>query len=483
MWCSLYIPRRSTSGSHIPRFVHRLLLLCLVFFGGCILPAFAQDASNSPSRVTLEGWVHDIRVAVWDRAGTDGGRYSDRGVFRYRSPRMDHEYDLDMFTADFTLAEDADFFSHESGFRGHATSVTTLDLASATHIRALVPMGNQVGFRFDADLQDDFRAKRLALQVGYEFGVSDGHVVGFTHSLSKAKADMDWGLYYRYEGSDGLNVEAEVVALDGINNIITGQKVSPFNRDTVRTYRTAPFMFAGRISAPIVRRIRGEAAFGVQTRSVADVRSLNSDSLRFTHEDALWYAGLLVEIDAWPEYVTAGGVAQITSTSATRSADATALDPAEYTTRQPFSRLGVFALSRIGRVRAETWMYYDHYTDEQKGVLFGGSSVDGPYLFEDKRLWLQTEVGVLASFNLETSLSYQADLRSYPSGEGLDDRFLGFIPHRPNHRMTMKLSYHFSELAVFDWGLSFDLDNDHFFMDPASRSRYDGMYFRLRSNW
>lgn len=463
--------------------VHRTPIVCLALAGLLFTPALAQEVEAPTPRTTLEGWVHDLRVAAWDRAGSVGGSYFDRGVFRYRTPRMDHEYDLDMFTSRFTLADDADFYNRENGFRGWAVSVTTLDLPSATQLRATIPLGDHLDFRIDSDLQDDFEARRLALKIGYEVEVAAGHHAGFTHSLARAKADMDWGFYYRYRGGSGLVAEAEVTALDGINNIITGQKVSPFNRDTVRTYRSAPFMFSARVSSPITTGIRGEAAFGIQTHSEADIRSLNNDSLRFTYEDSFWYAGFLVEGEAWPNHVTTGVVGQFTSSTMMRTADLASLDPADYTTRQPYSRVGAFALGQWGQWRAETWLYYDNYTDEQEGTLFGGASVDGPYLFEETRTWLRTEVGAMTAIGLETSLSYQADLRRFPSGEGLDDRYLGFIPHRPNHRMTLNLSYHFSNLAVFDWGLSFDLDNDHFFVDPSSRSRYDGMYFRLRANW
>ncbi len=446
-------------------------------------PVLAQEVEVHAPHVTLEGWVHDLRVAAWDRSGAVGGMYFDRGVFRYRTPRMDHEYGLDKFTVGFTLAEDADFYAYRNGFRSRAVSVTTSDFAALTQLHVTTPLGEFIDLRIDAELQDDFEARRLALRLGYEVEVVEGHRVGFAHSLARAKPDMDFGLYYRYQGAHGLVAEAEVAALDGLNNMIDGLTASPFNRDTLRNYSTAPYMFTARIASRIVPRFRGEVALGVQSRSVANVRSLSHDSLRFTYEDAFRYAGFLVEGDAWPGHLTTGAVAQFTSSTTTRRADPDALNPADYTTRQPYSRLGAFALGRWGRMHAEAWLYYDHYTDEQEGTLFGGASIDGPYLFEETRTWLRAEVGAVTGVGLGATISYLADLRSFPKGEGLDDRYLAFIPHRPNHRLTLKLSYHFSDRAVFDGGASLDLDNDHFFPDPTSRSRYDGIYLRLRANW
>ena len=461
----------------------RECLVCLALAGLLVPPVFAQEVEGRAPRATLEGWVHDLRVAAWDRSGSVGGMYFDRGVFRYRTPRMDHEYGLDKFTVAFTLVEDADFYAYSNGFRSRAVSVTTSDFAAVTQLHTTAPLGESIDLRIDAELQDDFEARRLALRLGYEVEVAGGHYVGLAHSLAREKPDMDFGLYYRYKGAHGLVAEAEVAALDGLNNIIDGLTASPFNRDTLRNYSKAPYMTTVRIAAPIMPRIRGEVAFGIQPRSVANVRSLNHDSLRFTYENAFRYAGFLVEGDAWPGHVTTGVVAQFTYSTTTRRADPDALDPADYTTRQSYNRFGAFALGRWGPMHAETWLYFDRYTDEQEGTLFGGASIDGPYLFEEARTWLRAEVGAVTGIGLGATLSYLADLRRFPKGEGLDDRYLAFIPHRPNHRLTLKLSYHFSDRAAFDGGVSLDLDNDHFFPDPTSRNRYDGIYLRLRANW
>lgn len=478
-----YIPGYSSFGGLILFTVLRKAFLCLVLIGSFALPTFAQGGENTAPRVTLEGWVHDLRVAAWDRAGSAGGRYYDRGVFRYRTPRMDHEYDLDQFTAGFTLAEDAEYYAHKNGLRSHAMSVTTSDFITRTQLRASASLGEHIGLRIETDLQDDFEGRRLALRLGYEVPVGERHTVGFAHSLAREKADLDLGFYYRYQNENDLEIEAELVALDGLNNVIDGLKASPFNRDTLRHYETAPYMISARISSPILRRVRGEASFGIQNRSVATIRSLSHDSLRFTFEDSFWYAGALLEVDAWPGHVTTGAVAQLTSSTTTLLADADVRNPANYTTKQPYSRFGGFALSQWGRLHAEAWLYFDHYKDEQKGSLFGGASVDGPYLFEEIRTWIRAKAGVLTPLNLDLSLSYQGDIRRFPNGEGLEDEYYAFIQHSPNHRVTLNFSYRFSEIAAFDGGLTFDLDNDHFFIDPSSRSRYDGTYLRLRANW
>ncbi len=463
--------------------MYRALLYCGLSLWLWSSPTLAQVDGDSPNRVTLKGWVHDLRVAAWDRAGSAGGRYFDRGVFHYRTPRMDHEYDLDMFTVGFTMAEDAAFYAFDNGFRSRAISVTTSDFATQTQIHATTALSERIALRIDSDLQDDLQARRLALRLGYEMEVAEGHTVGLTHSLARAKADMDMGGYYRFENGKHWAAEVEVIALDGLNNIIGGLTASPFNRDTLRHYTDAPFMLSSRVSVPVLPRIRGEAAFGVQPRAKANIRSLNHDSLRFNFEDAFSYAGLLLEVEAWPGHITSGAVAKFTSSTSTRTADADARRPANYVTRQAYSRLGAFALGNWGKLHAETFVYFDHYADEQEGELFGGATVDGSYLFEEQRTWIRAKIGAMTPIGVDASLAYQADLRTYPEGEGLGDRYYAFIPHRPNHRLTLSFSLPFSQNAVLDGGTTFDLDNDHFFPDPRSRSHYDGTYLRLRANW
>ena len=166
-----------------------------------------------PRHATLGGWDRRVRRAVWDRGGSYGGLYHDRGVLRHWTPEMDHEYDIDLVSIRPSLADDAAFYASGVGFRTSAGSVTTVRFAIETELRAATPLVGPLGLEASVVQQEDPQADRSFVELAYLVDVGAGHRLGVRHSFASRKMDLDAEVVYRY-GGRGLDAEVSAGRLE-----------------------------------------------------------------------------------------------------------------------------------------------------------------------------------------------------------------------------------------------------------------------------
>ena len=476
-----------------------MLALYLLVFGLAASPGAAlaprdtveQDSVRRAPRAyaTLEGWDRRARTAVWDRTHAIGGRYQDRGPLRRWSRQMDHEYDLDLYVIRPTPADDAAFYASDGGARSSAGSVTTGHFAIETEIRAAPRVGGP--FLLEARLvqQEDYSARRAAVELGYFADLGHGHAVGVRHSFAEFKSDLDAELVWQGERQT-WRAEASVGLLDAVNDLINeGLVPDPVHDDTLRVYRGRPLWLAGRGSV-LLGPARLEAVGGLAPRRVADVRRQSEPDDRFSLAEAWAHGGLLVEsavVRAPGRSLAVGAMVRGTRASASRDGGAPAA--ARYDARQTTWEAGAYALGRWRAARGELWLARERVADRQAGDAFGGSVIDGPFDVAERWTWARARLdwapGTRSGPTLGAELA--AGLRSFPDPDDQDELtrsgLLRFYPYGPNWRASLRAGWRLSPRADFVFGASRDLDGDPFYSDAAERGRYDGAYVRLRATW
>ena len=448
--------------------------------------AAVADTARVP-RVALAGWDRRVRLAAWDRSHSAGGVFADRGVMQRWTRAMDHEYDLDLFSALPTPADDAVFYAAENGFRTSAGSITTGHFAVESELHVSVALAHRVGLGVRLVQQEDLSARRAALELGYSVDVGRGHRVGLRHSLAEYKADLDAEVTYRYAppAAHGATVEATVGRLDIVNNLFTETFVpSVINDDTLRVYAASPYWASGRVSVP-VGRVRVEVAGGASPWSRADVHSQSDARVRFGYDSRFAFGGVLAEVTV-SDALVAGAIATGTRSEASRRTPAGVVAQSDYAARQAERRVGVFALGRWRSLRGEAWAAQEWRSDRQAGTAFAGASIDTAYAVAERWTWLRARADWRPGARRGALLGAElvAGLRAFPvvgDREEIQREVLAFYPYGPNWRLTLRAGYRVSPDAEVVVGAALDLDRDPFL--AGLDRRYDGAHVRLRATW
>ena len=452
---------------------------------GVLSASPAEPDTVRPRYVTLEGWDRRVRLAAWDRSHAVGGLYYDRGVLRRWTREMDHEYDLDNFSIKPTLADDADFYAAENGFRTAAGSITTGSFVVESELTTGVHLIGPLSLDLRFVQQEDLQATRATVQLGYQVDLGKGHQVGLRHSVASLKMDIDAELVYQF-AHPKLDAELSVGRLDIANNIINEVLVpSSYHFDTLRVYQTVPYWLAGRLSMP-VGPIRFEAVGGLSPESRADVRSQTVEQARFRYDNAFAYWGGLAEAEVLGPNLVVGAMASQSQSDARRRTPPEVIASSNFTTRQTQIRGGVFALAKWKSLRAQAWWMHERVADRQWGSSFAGSTIDKPYGIEETWDWtrLRLDWRPGTRWGPLVGIEYAAGLRDFPvegDMEEIQREVLRFFPYGPNRRATARLGFRFSPNADVQFGISRDLDDDPFF--PDQDRRYDGIHLRIRAVW
>ena len=465
----------------------------LAFVLGLILgltPVSSQPAAHLDTlRVryaTLEGWDRRVRLAAWDRSHAAGGIYADRGAMQRWTRAMDHEYDLDLFTALPTPADDASFYAAPNGVRTSAGSITTGHFATETELQVAVPLARRIGLGVRLVQQEDLSARRGAVELSYLVDVGKGHRVGARHSLGEFKSDLDAELVYRYTGR--VAAEATVGRLDVANNLIHATLVpSSYHDDTLRVYDTTPYWATGRVSLPL-GRVRVEATGGASPRSRAAVRSQTVPEAQFGYDSRFAYGGALVEAEVAGGHtagLVVGALASGLRTGTARRTPPGIAAAADYAAWQSEAHVGVFALGRWHALRMEAWWAHERRTDRQDGRAFAGAALNSAYSVDERWTWTRLRADWQPGRRRGPTLGaeFAQSLRSFPApGDRLEVRqVLAFFPYGPSRRLTARAGWRFSPAAEVVVGTSVDLDLDPFL--ERSDRRYDGAHVRLRATW
>ena len=469
------------------------LVLTLVLGTGCaghpaVPPgaAAADTARAAAPRASLAGWEHRVRLAAWDRGRSAGGRFADRGVMQRWTGAMDHEYDLDLFAAFPTPADDAAFYSAANGFRTSAGSITTGRFAVESELRVAVAVAPRLRLGVRLVQQEDLSARRAALEIRYGVDLGRGHQVGLRHSLGERKTDLDAELTYRFAAASGATAEATLGRLDVVNNVLNETLVpSVLHDDTLRVYAVPPYWATARVSASL-GRVRAEAVGGASPWSRAEVRSQTDAQARFRYSSRFGYGGVLVEADVSGGAV-AGAMVVGTLSGAARQTPPDVAARADVASRQAELRVGAFALVRWRALCGEAWAAREWRSDRQAGTAFAGASIDTAYAVAERWTWLRLR-GDWRPGRLRGPLvgaELVAGLRAFESAadrEALQREVApAYYPYGPSWRLTLRAGVRLSPAAELLVGVGLDLDGDPFLV--GLDRRYDGAHVRLRATW
>ncbi len=478
-----------------------LAALCLVLFTAL---AFIQPpTASSQMRNTLFGWEEWTRLMMLDQSHSHGGLFYDRGLFRYTTPAMTKEHDLDLVTYEFTSLDHHDwYYSGEDGFRAYTGSMDLGKFLTSFELRNRRELTDRLSMNIRVLRRYDMRADRALLWLDFDYRLRDGHTVGIRQTLTEQKSDLDFTLFYRYGTLERGFVEVEATLPDFGNNAIYALSESR-DRDfeESRKYHRWPLMFSFRASTPEWNGLRGEAMGGMLTRSVAQVglQSRVDDNTR-DRQNAR-YAGALVE---WSGHgVTAAATWQYHYARFDRenfTDDFTA--PVDYGNMQYQSRLGGFLGVDRGRWQFHNWIWRARVRDRQHdehNEAFWRDYQTYPFDFRENRTMMKNRILYMPeSRGFLGGLEWSADYRDF-----LDDTFVsddrgtihGFAyrqnyPYQldeANERVTLLFGYRFSPRIYLIMGASYDIDGDmyggSFDNRIHPRSYFDGGFGRLMMTW
>ena len=460
----------------------RLALICIWLI---VLPLGSEVAAQT----TMRQWEDDILLMLRGRDGSVGGMLYDRGIQRRYTPRMDHEYALDVRGARFSPEEDASFYGSASGIRSYAASIDKSHFATITDVRHEVPLGSRVELAFRGRQQDDLRSQRFFVEGGAAFNIANYHYVGFSQTMAAFKPDLDTEIFYETRDPVVGRLHAGIVFLDAYNNfIIDGLGVDPTLQDTLRSYESAPRLIRSRWISPSFGRVSMEAYIGFQPEARAHITTQSDPSLKMNLKERFGYGLVTVGVNFGRVYGSAyiGAWREQTSFQSEPSSSFAA----DYAVSQRETWYGIRVRGDTPAPRNRMFVFVidaalNRYRDHQTGEDFSGASVSEAYHLKEDRLELEARVGWYPEQSgWRAGLRWLSDHRKYNDAIDLLERdFLKFAQWTPNSRISLILGYEYRKSFRIDVGASFDVDGDDFYTDGRGLTRFDGGFGRVQLLW
>ncbi len=463
------------------------------------LTTSADGSSHRPSHGTLFNWENHIRLMILDQYNNYGGPEHDRGLFRHTTHGMTPEHDIDLQTINFTPFEHYQWYYDIS--RGFRTWFGSLDLGQfAIHheINNDVELGSRFTMPLEVRRTFDQRQDRAIAILGLDYRLKGRHHIGFNHTFTEHKPDLDATLYYKYgnhkDGFFRFNATLPDWGNKSIYSIAENRDKDAFRHR--RTYNIHPYYFSFTAATPVRNHFRAEAMAGVLTQSEAEIGPIFHPQYIHRDRQNAHYSGLLVEYAR--SNVTAGLTWKHTFTRFSRVSVSDEADRyVDLGNRQYQKIVGAHASYRMGNIHLQNWISRTRFSDTQYDIV---ERVDDfyPFDFEEYRyfmksrvIWRPAERGVI------TGLEWNADYRDmfhefYSSRQdlivaGYDYRryYRDQIRSR-NERITLIIGYQFTRHAFLMAGVSIDIDGDYErgqgnrIEDPR---RFDGGFARLVLDW
>lgn len=473
---------------------------CFIFIPGFFNHLPAQSAA---SKATLKGWADRQNLFIKDRAHNYGGYYYDRGLFRWYTPPMDTEYQTDQFTLRPTLFEDYRWHQADNGYRTAFGSVNTPDFALIGFLKNRVSVSEKGDLFINAVQQEDYRAQRVLVTLGYNHAFGDLHTVGFSHTLSQRKTDIDASFFYRYGNSEHGSVTAEVTFLDWFNNIASDLALHRKSDFEIRhVYSKKPFLYSLFLESPQIGPLRGEAVVAFQPRSTAKVNRVDLPDEDYILDDWVNYQAALLEFDR--DGFSAGLIYQRQFAKMKRQPAENSNFELDYGNRQVQQRGGLYLSYRWKSFGLEQWFWIERNRDQQfdnNPPAYRAQDPRAgnryPFDFEEIHRWNKTRIFYdPAERGITIYLEHNGDWRDLGGDPGDTEEFDAlnyrtyYFNHimRRNERLTLSLGYRFSERFHFLMGASLDLDGDVINgfdqrRDEGVVSRFDGGFARVYLTW
>lgn len=497
-----------------PLEMHRRFTLWL---GLCMAVHLAQ-AQSTPPRATLLEWSAEMRLLVLDRTHGYGGRYYEGGLFRTFTRAMDHEYELDLLTYRFSLFEDLLWTRASGGYRVYTGSIDYGEFVTESQLRHTVTLGQRSTFRVFGLQEENLRARRFFVEVGYSYGLVPQHHLGLQHTLGMDKEDLDLSLHYTWRSLAQGGVHVELGLLDWTSNFVY-HLIASSNRgfDTRQRYLEQPFFVALEATTPLSWPLRAELTAGTQRRSRARVDVtvaripgyagfLTEHLATFYNTEAIRYVGALVEYPG--PFFTLGATyrGRYGRLVRTPSADSTGcwnaargLDrcqvpyPYDFRTREYTSALGLHGALQWWRLELRTEWIRAINKDQIEGAALP-AAYRNPHDFRERRLTGKTRISYLTPTGFWSAVELNVEDRkvrgprqsgtiNLPFRRNFPDQVVPF-----NRRITLLLGYRRPTLELVV-GVSYDQDGDLYsgWGIPSQwrdkPARFDGGFFRLQLTW
>ncbi|MDQ7039669.1 MAG: hypothetical protein Q9M35_01865 [Rhodothermus sp.] len=475
-------------------------------------------AQPSPPQGTLLEWAAHMRRLVLDRTHAYGGRYYEGGLFRTFTRKMDYEYELDLLTYRFSLFDDARWVQRSGGYRIYTGSIDYGVFVTASQFKHTVALNRRSRFQLWGLQEENLRARRLFIEVGYTYQLAAQHQIGVRHTLGMDKADLDLSLHYQWRSPASGGVRLELGLLDWASNFVY-RLIAQSNRsfETRQHYRRRPYLFSVTATTPATFPLRAEVVAGLQTRSRARVDQtvaripgyagyVTEHLQAFENQESIGYLGLLLEY-VHP-FFTLGATyrGRYGSVSRTPSADSTGCweaarglgrcwvsYPAHFQTREFTSALGLHGTLRWRRLELRTEWIRAINGDRMQGPALPEAFVV-PYDFRERRLTGKTRLTYLSPAGFWGALELNLEdrkVRGPRQGSTINLPFRRNFPDQVvpfNRRFTLLLGYRRPALDL-TVGVSYDQDGDLYsgWGIPSQwrdkPARFDGGFFRLQLTW
>lgn len=469
-----------------------------------VSPALAQKVVDSTQttllnpfefRTTLEGWAEDRRLFVLDRKHNFGGRLYDRGIFRHITPETNREYAHEMLVQRFPSQAFARRRRAQNSLLARVGSVRRDLLAFVTRIQSRVPLDTAQKLTIDAVLQQDGRATRSFLEVGYTWQFAAHHALGVRHTFSEYKRDLDPTILYRYSNGRLGSAELGFTLQDLYSDLLDQQLgIDPSDLDVIRDYVRHPYLLSFSYRSPDHLPLRGELFGAIQPMSRAVYQSQKRPEYRYRDDRRLHFFGALLEY-RFPSF--AGGLFYKRDVSWLRRVGMGGEVSSDYTARQRFQRLGTFLKGRWGPFRGMVQGFVGSYRDRQRGDDYSESVLPQRIDYDEEQQGVQAQVfyepgrtGMVAGLEY-VALRREYDGENDPTRVGNNfvfapwaKQYWGFGPS--DYGLVGRVGYRFSRGRVV-FGVGYDIDADDDF--PADHTekektrRFDGAFGRLVLTW
>lgn len=387
---------------------------------------------------------------------------------------MDSEYILDESMVGYSLAEDANFYRAPTAFRFYAASIDKSHFITSAQFRAVVPVKKKHELLVEGFQQEDHRAKRFYVNLGYQYALSTRHAVGGTVSGGAFKPDIDLAFFYQYGSRITGIARFEFRMLDVANNLIFNELgVDPVLEDTTRSYAPAPRLYSVQFVTPEWKNIKAEFVAGFQTEAGATVESQSIPNQRFSWNDSAAYLGALFQWFVSPA-VAIGTTYRRTFDEIMRGSLPGSIFTSDYRSTQRDQSISFFALAARGTWQVEAWMTLRTRSDKQKGTDYDQARIaENLDYLRDEGL-LQLKLSRVPLFEgIRGGLLFNGFRLNENEDAQIIDGFRRFKHRDREQRLSLFVGYQFNPNAYFVFGTSFDLDGDDI------DQRFDGGYLRL----
>ncbi len=486
-----------------------VLLLCAVA---------GVSAQPVPPRGTLLEWGAGLRRLILDRTHGYGGRYYEGGLFRTFTRQMDYEYELDLLTYRFTIFDDPMWVQASGGYRVYTGSIDYGEFVTESQIKHAVRLGRRGMFHVLGVQEENLRARRFFVEVGYRYRLAPDHQIGVRHTLGMKKDDLDLSLHYTWRSLTRGGIHLELGLLDWTSNFVY-HLIANSNRsfDTRQRYLRRPYFWALEATTPPHWPVRIEVTAGAQRPSRARVDEtvaripgragyVTEHLASFYNEEAVRYLGVLLEY-AGP-FFTLGATYRGSYGAITRTpgADSTGCweaasglgrcyvpYPYNFQTREYTSAFGLHGALRWHRLELRTEWIRAINADRLTGTALPEAFVM-PYNFRERRLTGKTRLSYLAPSGFGGALEFNLEdrnVRGPRQGGTINLPFRRNFPDQVvpfNRRFTLLLGYRRPALEL-TVGVSYDQDGDLYsgWGIPSQwrdqPARFDGGFFRLQLTW